>query len=235
MLAVTDIKAPTECTEALQKKGLEVVLLPPLPLLPAPVASHPDMLIFQAGKRLLTHREYYKIARSQLETICRTAYLELTFIDETVGDTYPHDVLLNAACVGNSVIFSQKAISEQIKEYCADQRKKTISVKQGYTKCSVCIVSDNAIITADRGIASAARSAGIDVLTISPGHVSLEGYDTGFIGGASGRCGDTVYFCGDISTHPDHAALRNFCAYHGKKIVCLGNTPLTDVGTIFFF
>lgn len=235
MLAVTDIKAPTECTEALQKLGFEVILLPPLPLLPAPVASHPDMLIFQADKRLLTHREYYKIARRQLETICSTACLELAFIDEAVGDTYPHDVLFNAATVGNKLICSVNAVSAQIKEYCVHQSKKMINVKQGYTKCSVCIVSDNAIITADRGIASAAKSACIDVLTISPGNVSLKGYDTGFIGGASGGCGDTVYFCGNISTHPDHAAIRDFCASHSKKIVCLGDTPLTDVGTIFFF
>ena len=235
MLAVTDIKAPTECTEALQKLGFEVILLPPLPLLPAPVASHPDMLIFQADKRLLTHREYYKLARRQLETICSTACLELTFIDEAVGDTYPHDVLFNAATVGNKLICSVNAVSAQIKEYCAHQSKKMINVKQGYTKCSVCIVSDNAIITADRGIASAAKSAGIDVLTISPGHVSLKGYDTGFIGGASGGCGGTVFFCGNISTHPDHAAICDFCASNSKKIVCLGDTPLTDVGTIFFF
>lgn len=234
MLAVTDIKAPTECTEALQKLGFEVILLPPFPLLPAPVASHPDMLIFQADKRLLTHREYYEIACHQLDTICNTAGLELKFIDETVGNTYPRDVLLNAATVGNKLICSVNAVSAQIKEYFADQIKKMINVKQGYAKCSVCIVSDNAIITADRGIASAAKSAGIDVLTISPGYVILEGYDTGFIGGSSGCCGDTVYFCGNISIHPDNSAIYDFCASHGKKIACLGDTPLTDVGTIFF-
>ena len=42
-----------------------------------------------------------------------------------------------------------------------------INVKQGYAKCSICVVSDNAIITADKGIAKAAIQNRIDVLEIT--------------------------------------------------------------------
>ncbi len=235
MLAVTDIRTPAECISALERLGARVVLLPPLPSLPAPVASHPDMLIFPMGGRLLTHGAYLKIAKEQLQTISEAAGLDLAFIEETAADTYPRDVLLNAARVGDSIIASESAISAHIKQYCADRGVRLINIKQGYAKCSVCVIDDHAIITADRGIARAATSAGIEVLTVTPGHVALPGYDTGFIGGASGSFDDTVCFCGDITTHPDHMAILDFCAVHGKKVVSLGYTPLTDVGTVFFF
>ena len=72
-----------------------------------------------------------------------------------------------------------------------------VNVSQGYAKCSTCVVGEDAIITYDRGIAKAADAAGMDVLVIEPGHVDLPGYDTGFIGGASG-------LVTDLRTHADH-------------------------------
>ena len=62
----------------------------------------------------------------------------------------------------------------------------------------------------------------------------LDGYDTGFIGGASGADDDAVYFCGDVSHHPDADAIKAFCQKHGKECVSLSDEELTDVGTLFF-
>ena len=105
---------------------------------------------------------------------------------------------------------------------------------QGYTKCSVCVVSDNAIITADRAIATACAAVGIDVLTVSEGHISLPPYNFGFIGGASCACGDNVYFCGSLDTHPDGESIKEFCKNHGKLAVSLSDGELQDVGSLFF-
>ena len=95
-------------------------------------------------------------------------------------------------------------------------------------------MSENAIITADEGIAKTAAAHGIDVLKIREGYVDIDGYGYGFIGGASGACDDAVYFCGDILSHPDGQKIADFCEKHSKRCVSLSNDTLFDVGTLFF-
>ena len=72
----------------------------------------------------------------------------------------------------------------------------------------------------------------MDVLTVTAGHVVLPGYDTGFIGGASGRIGDTVYFNGDLTAHPDFESIVRFIEDRGLKVKWFEDWPLTDTGSI---
>ena len=91
-----------------------------------------------------------------------------------------------------------------------------------------------AVITEDASIERAMKENGVDVLRVAPGYVALDGYDRGFIGGASGADNENVYFCGDLSTHPNSNEIKEFCRQHGKNCVSLGSGRLYDVGTIFF-
>ena len=72
------------------------------------------------------------------------------------------------------------------------------------------------------------------MLLISSGDIKLEGYDYGFIGGASGKISDnTVVFFGNAEMHPRYSSIRELC-YKNKieiKILCK-TMPLTDVGGI---
>ena len=149
---------------------------------------------------------------------------------------YPHNVVLNAALVGKNLICRVDSLDEQVKEYCAKHGYQLINVNQGYAKCSCAIVSDNAVITADHGIYNSLRDTRIEVLMIEQGRVGLQGADYGFIGGASGydKARKTLYFCGDIATHPYCERIRNFCEKHGTKIVSLSDGELTDIGGIVF-
>ena len=110
-----------------------------------------------------------------------------------------------------------------------------IDVRQGYTKCSVCPIDENSIITADCGIAKKARQHGFDVLEVSNIGVNLDPLSCGFIGGASGVFHDAVYFCGNLDAHPDAESIKAFCKSHNKQTVSLSDEPLYDVGTMFFF
>ena len=58
-----------------------------------------------------------------------------------------------------------------------------INVSQGYSKCSLCIVNENSVITEDDGIAEVLKRHNMDVLKISAGDVLLSGLDYGFLGG----------------------------------------------------
>ena len=132
--------------------------------------------------------------------------------------------------MGNYAIFNPKCIDGSLADQLKNNGFEPILVKQGYAGCSICKVSDNAIITADQSIANKLNEAGIDLLEIKSGNIALPGYDTGFIGGCSFCDNDNVYFYGDIDKHPDGNQILQFIEKHGKHTVCLHSDTLIDIG-----
>ena len=105
--------------------------------------------------------------------------------------------------------------------------------KQGYTRCSSLVIGDNAVITADKSIAKALKADGAEVLSIQPGHIRLEGFEYGFIGGAGFFDNGTTYFFGNIKKHPDYERIKVFCAEYNSKIEILNREEqLTDIGGV---
>ena len=108
-----------------------------------------------------------------------------------------------------------------------------MSVRQGYSRCAVCTVDADSIITADRGIAVAAESNGMHVLLIRPGYIRLEGYPYGFIGGASCKlASDKLAFTGSLDIHPDREAILGFLSERGISPVYLSQEPAFDIGSM---
>ena len=165
-------------------------------------------------------------------------FSELGYSVKTIGEyaveKYPFDILLNAARVGDKLFCKAPYTSKSL--LCAMKEIDVfpIDVKQGYAKCSTLIISENAIVTADASIARTAEKNGIKVLLISEKGVVLNGYEYGFIGGASGNDGEHIFFCGDLMSHPCGKEIESFCRENGKEPISLSNDPLYDVGTIFF-
>lgn len=234
MIALVDERIDDTSLLALKNMGAEFFLMPPASFLQRGVASHPDMLLFCGFGKLFCHATYFEKNKSLIDAIINASKLELVISHEDIEKDYPHDVKFNAALVGNTLICNTKTVSKHILFEAEKANCRILHVPQGYTKCSVAIISENAIITADKPIYNACISAGIDTLLISAGEVDLPDYDYGFIGGASGRYGDKVYFCGDITLHPDCDAIISFCKKHGKSVISLSNRKLFDCGTIIF-
>ena len=234
MLALVDERIDGTSLLTLENMGAELFLMPPASFLQRGVASHPDMLLFGGFGKLFCHAKYFEENKSLIDAIANASKLELVISHEDIEKDYPHDVKFNAALVGSTLICNTKTVSKHILSEAEKVNCRILHVSQGYTKCSIAIISDNAIITADKPIYNACISAGIDALLISTGGVDLPDYDCGFIGGASGRYGDNVYFCGDVTMHPDGDAVVNFCKKHGKDVISLSDRKLFDCGTIIF-
>ncbi len=211
----------------------KVISLPPLPSLPVPVASHPDMLVWCYGKTIITWREY-AAEQKEIFSELESAGFDIVTSDEIPSGKYPADVPLNCALVGKRIIANTKTVSKKIKELADKAELRLLHTNQGYAKCSTCVVSERAIITSDLSINSLAEKNGISSLLISADGVSLDGYDKGFIGGASGSDGTHVFFCGDLSSHPDGEQIADFCKGHGKKPISLSGEQLYDYGTVIF-
>ena len=108
-----------------------------------------------------------------------------------------------------------------------------ISVKQGYAKCSVLAVCNDAIITADRGIAKAAESHEIEVLLIQQGGIYIKGYDTGFIGGCGGMIESKILgTSGSMKLLKDYDNIKDFLRNRNIYIENLGGKELCDIGGI---
>ena len=234
MIALIDCRANAQAVKALENRGFEVILMPPSPHLQAGIASHTDMLLFIGFGRLFCHTSYYEEHKELIDTVALKGNLTISISDEMWDEKYPSDVLFNACKIGNKVICNEKTVSQKILDIAKREICEIVNVGQGYTKCSVCIVSENAIITSDKAIAKACKNSQMDTLLISEGHISLPPYSFGFIGGASGQCGDNVYFCGSLDMHPDGNRIRSFCEKHKKTAISLSYGELQDVGSIFF-
>lgn len=188
------------------------------------VKGHPDMLIHHfGGNKFLTAPEAYSYFCSVLPEA------EIIKGSKALSDKYPEDIAYNAAVMGDTLICSAEHTAPEI----TSSYSKILSVKQGYSKCSVCIVSDNAIITSDKGIYKTAAANGIDVLCINEGYIYLKGMSHGFIGGATGLISDNILAVnGNIKTHPDCDAICSFCKQYGVEILPLNDGDITDIGSI---
>lgn len=153
--------------------------------------------------------------------------------DNDLGYSYPENVKYNGVQIGNFFVHNTDYTSESLLNAAISAGLRLVKVKQGYTKCNIVVVDDNSIITSDVGIKKALEAKGIDILLISQGSVILEGFDYGFLGGASGKVGKTILFNGDLSHHPDYYDINAFIEKKGVKIKYFPGYPLEDIGSIF--
>ena len=233
MLAVVDSKIPSQAAQALELAGFSLLPLPGHPALPAPVSSHPDMLLFFGKHRIYTTARYAEIAHKELSVIVDAAQKELCILEAEINQEYPKDVLLNSFLLGENLICHPSATALEIRRL---EGTRLLPVRQGYAKCSAIPVGEVAMITADPSLERMALQNGIDVLMLKQQSTRLEGYDTGFIGGAASLTPYSdhrvIYFCGDLYQHPQGKEIQLFCEKYGYVCTSLAPIPLTDVGTI---
>ncbi|MBP5166071.1 MAG: hypothetical protein ILP09_02280 [Oscillospiraceae bacterium] len=111
--------------------------------------------------------------------------------------------------------------------------RKIINVKQGYAKCSVCVIDEKHIISDDPGIYSACEKNGIECLYVRKGGILLDGFDHGFIGGSCFKANkNIVAFTGSLKKHPDEYIIMKYLEKLGIETVFLTNEPCFDVGSI---
>lgn len=214
----------SDCVKKSLSSYGEVISLPKWKELPEPVSSHPDMLFYPLPDgKILIGKDYYNENREFFSRFCEV----FTFDEKTPSGEYPFDVRFDCLGVNDTLYGKDGFISERIIEHYPN----FVSVNQGYTRCSVAMLSQDCAVTADRGIASALKNNGVDVLLIRPGHIELKGYDSGFIGGAGAKLSEGVYgFFGDLYTHPDGGKIAEFASKHKIKAVSLSSEPLSDNG-----
>ncbi len=213
---------------ALEALGIKVYTTPKADIAYSAISGHPDIAF-----HLLD--ENSAIAAPQTYDYYCSLFGKKHIIKgkKKIGASYPDDSAYNAARIGKYFFHNEKITDKTIFEYYKEKSINLINVKQGYTKCSICIVAENAIITEDKKAADAAVKNGFDSLLITPGNIRLRGFPYGFIGGSSGKLSDKlIAFNGNIEMHRDYDKIKFFCSEHNVEILSLTNDMVEDIGSI---
>ena len=229
LCAVSGEEAARPVRRALERMNIRVIPVDASELLAAPCASHPDMLLCHLGG------EQIAAGSTQVFQRLKEARMQPWMAQPIPQGPYPDDVRLNCLLLGKRLLGRPCSLDASILSHAALHGYEVIPVSQGYTRCSVCVVDENSIITADPSIQKAAGKAGLDVLAITPGAITLPGYEYGFIGGCCGLIGrKAIAFCGSLSSHPDGDRIRSFLSSKGISVSELPSPDgtLWDIGGI---
>lgn len=212
----------------LKRNQIDLISPSPCHNLPQSLAEHADILCTHLGG------SSFFLAEGQNEMTMALKKIGGKIEEKIpIGAAYPQDVPLNTAIMKNSVFLNPFTASKKIIDFYIKNRYNRIKVRQGYTKCSIAIVSEDALMTEDAGIYQAAIKNGFDVLLVSSGFVRLRGYAYGFLGGCCGKLSkDSLCFNGQIERHPDYQKMRAFAREHQVWLYSLSRASLYDNGGI---
>lgn len=190
--------------------------------------SHADLQLLHFDNNTVFVAKECEFLKQELQK----HFNNIVTINKELKSDYPNNVLLNSVVLSDKIICNTNTICDEILNKAYFDNLDVIHTNQGYTKCSICVVNKNSIITADKSIYKACKNK-IDVLLITPGYIDLPETDYGFIGGASFKYNkDTLIFTGNIKHHPNYDEIKSFALNHNVYIESLTNRKLLDIGSI---
>lgn len=214
----------------LKELNINIISTIPCKEVAEPISYHPDIVIHPINYNTLI------IAPNVFDYYEDKLYgmgIKIIRGETKLDKEYPKDIAYNVGRVGNYAVHNFKYTDEKLKYYLKKEKLDLIDIKQGYSKCSMAIVGNNAIITEDYPIYKKLLNYGINVLLINPGHIELPGYPYGFIGGATGKLSkDSFMFSGKLDDHPDKVKMVSYVKKYNKNIIWLSDEKIIDIGTI---
>lgn len=213
--------------DSLEARNVKVLWLPDNPYLDERLSGHTDLSAVITNSSELTLSGNY--CNSEIfDNIEALGYH--TVFTENPGMRYPDDARLNFYYDGIRLLYNPKTADSGIISRIHTDTKLT--VKQGYTKCSVCAVASNAFISGDKIISEKLLNEGSDVLYIKEPFVRLNGFDYGFIGGATFKLSkDELAFTGVINDTEIRKSIETFLDKHNIEPVYLTTEEVFDIGS----
>ena len=240
---IADSRMPEEAKKNLKKLG-NVIFINPTSVTYNSISSHPDIFFFQKDDALI----YAPNAPKRIIKELKKRKIKLIEGKKEVGKKYPETVPYNAVGIGNLLIHNLKHTDETI----LSSYENHINVNQGYTRCNLLALNENAFITSDVGIFNAVnRQQTTDnslypheslvetygrtsVLYIDPKQIKLEGQKNGFFPGCCGVWKNNLIVCGSTKNLKEKAELDKFLKENNFNLIELYDGDLVDVGSVFF-
>ncbi len=240
---IADSRMPEDTKKNLKKLG-NVLFINPTSVTYNSISSHPDIFFFQKDDALI----YAPNAPKRIIKELKKRKIKLIEGKKEVGKKYPETVPYNAVGIGNLLIHNLKHTDETI----LSSYENHINVNQGYTRCNLLALNENAFITSDVGIFNAVNSqqttdnslyphesyvetyGRTSVLYIDPKQIKLEGQKNGFFPGCCGVWKNNLIVCGSTKNLKEKAELDKFLKDNNFNLIELYDGDLVDVGSVFF-
>ena len=236
---IADSRMPEEAKKNLKKLG-NVLFLNPTEITYDSISSHPDIFFFQKDDALI----YAPNAPKRIIKELKKRKIKLIEGKKEVGKKYPETVPYNAVGIGNLLIHNLKHTDETI----LSSYENHINVNQGYTRCNLLALNENAFITSDVGIFNAVNRqqttdnslypheslVGTSILYIDPKQIKLEGQKNGFFPGCCGVWKNNFIVCGSTKNLKEKAELDKFLKDNNFNLIELYDGDLVDMGSVFF-
>lgn len=191
------------------------------------LSGHCDLMAAHLGDRRIAACEL--LNNSQLFNNTELPNIEIVTVPNPTGKAYPMDAGLNFCLIGTKLIYNPNTANNAV---VSALDCEMIPCKQGYTKCSICVVDENAIITADTKIAQIAAANGMEALLVDKGLAALDGFEYGFIGGASFKIArNKMAFTGIIKNAVERKRIESFLNERGIEAIYLTVHELFDIGS----
>lgn len=229
-IAIVDGRIEKEIEQSLVELGLHVIKTIKCNEVEESISYHPDIVISPINYNTLVVApnvfDYYKDILSSFN-------LDIIKGEKKLKCKYPHDIAYNVGRLSNIAIHNLNYTDEIVRYYLKKENIELINVKQGYSKCSLAVVGENAAITSDKPIFIKLTALGFNMLLIRSGNISLLGQKYGFIGGTGGSLSINEYmFAGSFSEHPDKENILKFLNKNKINPISLSSKKIVDIGTI---
>lgn len=230
-LAVVDGRIGGDLEEGLRTLNIELIKTVRHPELYEAVSCHPDMMLHHLGDEYMIYAP--GVEDKILQSLTKHG-LKLIRGETCLVAKYPGDIAYNVARVGNFAFHNLKYTDKVLERELKKRGVELVHVKQGYSKCSVSVVDENSIITADKGIAAAALEKGLEVLLIEPEDgILLPGLSNGFIGGSTAMLDRRTWaVAGNFSFLKAADRIRKFLEDRNIRILSLSEKDIVDIGSI---
>ncbi|HCW53318.1 MAG TPA: hypothetical protein DG753_06195 [Clostridium sp.] len=231
MHAFVDYKISLEELKNLDKLNINTICVPKTSKVYEAINGHPDIqlntLKNNSSDQLIIHKDIC----DDFKKILNKNHIKYILSKSSLSNTYPGDIILNALILDNYFIHTLKHTDENLLK--SQESKTLINVPQGYSKCSVLPVRENALITSDKGIVNSLKEYNFDILLIPPEDILLPSLNYGFIGGVGGMItDDRMAFFGELQHYRYGEEVKNFLYKYDVKPVFLRKGKLIDRGSL---
>ena len=195
------------------------------------ISYHPDIMLNHIGGDCIV---YAPGTNKDLLAELKTFGYRIVEGESILKDKYPGNIAYNAARVGNFVFHNKKYIDPVLKNEFSKRDVELLHINQGYAKCSITILNEKLIMTADAGIAKVAEKNGIETLLIEQDeNILLSDLSHGFIGGSSGLIdNNTLAITGNFDLLKKSNEIRQFLFKKAIQPISLSDKRIVDIGSI---
>lgn len=174
-------------------------------------------------------------------TLFRSPNLKMNFGiagKDSVTAKYPGDIKYNVCQIGKKAIHNFDFTDKKILEYIDKCKLEKIQVNQGYSNCSISVISNNSCITSDIGIYKTLKLRNIDCLLLVNNDIrlldknGLEANMKGFIGGATCTIDNKFILFGDSDYLQNKIELLNFLNKYNLELVEFKGLNIYDYGGV---